>query len=237
MTRSGRNRRRSSRHCHWSLDAAVAPHVAVPHAHSAGQRIFADDAAADALPAQPDDLRGASRGHLAHAERLPSRFDDGVRGLRREPEPERLRLLRNSADLYLNEPLSGPTLEEWWGWRPMTPDGLPFIGRSPAFDNVYLAAGHGMLGVSMAPATGKLVAELLSESTVAHRSGALRRVAESLTSTRAARPRQGVAVTRTRTRPKSLENRYGARSPSVRWQYAPGKSAAARGAALSAMSG
>jgi D-amino-acid dehydrogenase len=75
---------------------------------------------------------------------------------------DRLRLLRESADLYLKEPLSGPTLEEWWGWRPMTPDGLPLIGRVPALENVYLAAGHGMLGVSMAPATGKLVAELLT---------------------------------------------------------------------------
>jgi D-amino-acid dehydrogenase len=75
---------------------------------------------------------------------------------------DRLRLLRESAALYLKEPLTRSALEEWWGWRPMTPDGLPFIGCTPAFDNVYLAAGHGMLGVSMAPATGKLVAELLS---------------------------------------------------------------------------
>jgi D-amino-acid dehydrogenase len=75
---------------------------------------------------------------------------------------DRLRLLRESADLYLKEPLTRPAFEEWWGWRPMTPDGLPFIGRTSAFDNVYLAAGHGMLGVSMAPATGKLVVELLS---------------------------------------------------------------------------
>jgi D-amino-acid dehydrogenase len=76
--------------------------------------------------------------------------------------PDRLTLLRESAALYLKEPGSGPTLEEWWGWRPMTPDGLPFIGRLQAFDNVYLAAGHCMLGVSMAPATGKLVAELMT---------------------------------------------------------------------------
>jgi D-amino-acid dehydrogenase len=79
--------------------------------------------------------------------------------------PERLRLLRESAALYLKEPVSGPTLEEWWGWRPMTPDGLPLIGRVPAFDNVFLAAGHGMLGVSMSPATGKLVTELVTGQT------------------------------------------------------------------------
>jgi D-amino-acid dehydrogenase len=51
--------------------------------------------------------------------------------------------------------------EEWFGWRPMTPDGLPLIGSSPALSNVVIAAGHNMLGLSMAPATGRLVAELL----------------------------------------------------------------------------
>jgi|HubBroStandDraft_6_1064221.scaffolds.fasta_scaffold146690_2 D-amino-acid dehydrogenase len=76
--------------------------------------------------------------------------------------PARLRLLRESAALYFKEPLAGPTLEEWWGWRPMTPDGLPLIGPIPAFDNLFLAAGHGTLGVSMSPATGKLVAELMT---------------------------------------------------------------------------
>ena len=47
----------------------------------------------------------------------------------------------------------------------MTPDSLPFIGPVPAIGNVYLAAGHGMLGVSMSPATGRLVAELVSGQT------------------------------------------------------------------------
>jgi D-amino-acid dehydrogenase len=43
----------------------------------------------------------------------------------------------------------------------MTYDGKPIIDRSPILDNVFLAAGHNMLGLSMAPATGKLIAELL----------------------------------------------------------------------------
>jgi D-amino-acid dehydrogenase len=79
--------------------------------------------------------------------------------------PDRLRLLREGAELYLREPWTEPVAESWWGWRPMTPDSLPYIGAVPAFDNVYLAAGHGMLGVSMSPATGKLIAELVSGQT------------------------------------------------------------------------
>ena len=47
----------------------------------------------------------------------------------------------------------------------MTPESLPFIGAMPAFDNVYLAAGHGMLGVSMSPATGRLISEMVSGQT------------------------------------------------------------------------
>jgi len=58
--------------------------------------------------------------------------------------------------------VSEPIEERWYGWRPMTTDSKPIIGRSPAFDNVWIAAGTNMLGLSMAPATGKLIAELLN---------------------------------------------------------------------------
>jgi D-amino-acid dehydrogenase len=74
--------------------------------------------------------------------------------------PERLQLLKDGSTDYLKEPYCEPVLESWYGWRPMTFDSLPIIDRSPKFDNVYIAAGHNMLGLSMATATGKLIAEL-----------------------------------------------------------------------------
>jgi D-amino-acid dehydrogenase len=76
----------------------------------------------------------------------------------------RLELLRRGAARYLQEPYCEPVQEAWFGWRPMTYHGRPIIDRSPAMSNVLIAAGHGMLGLSMAPATGKLVAELLCGS-------------------------------------------------------------------------
>jgi D-amino-acid dehydrogenase len=81
-------------------------------------------------------------------------YDDSIR-------PERLQLLKDGASAYLREPYCEPVLEEWFGWRPMTYDGLPIIDRSPKYENVFIAAGHNMLGLSMAPATGKLVTELI----------------------------------------------------------------------------
>jgi D-amino-acid dehydrogenase len=76
----------------------------------------------------------------------------------------RLDLLRAGARPYLHEPYTEPVEEEWYGWRPMTPDGKPVIDQSPSMKNVFIAAGHNMLGLSMAPATGKLIAELVSDA-------------------------------------------------------------------------
>ena len=44
----------------------------------------------------------------------------------------------------------------------MTWDGLPYIDRTPRFENVWVAAGHNMLGLSMGTATGKLIAEMIT---------------------------------------------------------------------------
>lgn len=48
----------------------------------------------------------------------------------------------------------------WYGFRPCSPDGLPYIGYAKGISNLIVAGGHGMMGVSLAPATGKLVTEL-----------------------------------------------------------------------------
>jgi len=51
------------------------------------------------------------------------------------------------------------------GLRPMTPDGMPVIGQVPNVPNVFIATGHAMLGVTLAPATAKLLADLIFSGT------------------------------------------------------------------------
>ncbi len=57
-----------------------------------------------------------------------------------------------------------PESSVWHGFRPCSPDGLPYIGRTKNMDNLIVATGHGMMGLSLGPATGKLVAEVLGNS-------------------------------------------------------------------------
>jgi D-amino-acid dehydrogenase len=62
----------------------------------------------------------------------------------------------------------------WHGLRPCSPDGLPFIGRAQSIRNLIVAAGHGMMGISLGPGTGKLVAEIAEEKQTSVDLGALR---------------------------------------------------------------
>ncbi|ASZ14239.1 FAD-dependent oxidoreductase [Chitinophaga pendula] len=51
----------------------------------------------------------------------------------------------------------------WHGFRPCSPDGLPYIGYTKRYNNLLMATGHAMMGMSLGPATGKLIAELAME--------------------------------------------------------------------------
>lgn len=74
----------------------------------------------------------------------------------------RLDAIRRGAADFLREPEGPQVNEEWYGWRPMTPDDLPIIGRAPNCENLTIATGHGMLGVTLSAVTGLLVSEIIT---------------------------------------------------------------------------
>lgn len=77
----------------------------------------------------------------------------------------RVKGIANSiSNYYPDLKIELPEVEKVWsGLRPCSPDGLPYIGRLPQYPNCIVATGHGMMGLSLGAATGKLIAELLSE--------------------------------------------------------------------------
>jgi D-amino-acid dehydrogenase len=75
----------------------------------------------------------------------------------------RVAAIRKGAEQYLPGLNQARVIEIWRGLRPCTPDGLPIISRSDSFGNLFIAAGHAMLGMSLGPVTGKLVSQLVNE--------------------------------------------------------------------------
>ena len=65
-----------------------------------------------------------------------------------------------AAEAYLQIERVAPNEEPWRGLRPCAPDGLPILGRTRAYENLIVATGHAMLGMSLGPITGKLVAQV-----------------------------------------------------------------------------
>ncbi|MBB4661407.1 NAD(P)/FAD-dependent oxidoreductase [Conexibacter arvalis] len=76
---------------------------------------------------------------------------------RRSPDPERVRALEDVArDTFGGWRDAAPA---WMGARPIVPDGLPVVGRLPGLVNAYAATGYSMLGMTISPASGELLAE------------------------------------------------------------------------------
>ena len=87
-----------------------------------------------------------------------------IAGINEEINPARIRGITNSVSNYYPNfrPEDFRDVKPWCGLRPVTPDGLPYIGRTRRYENLTIATGHAMLGLSLGPITGKLVAEVLS---------------------------------------------------------------------------
>ncbi len=90
-----------------------------------------------------------------------------IAGLNEDINPVRVRGIIKSALQYFpafkESDFDG--VQPWRGLRPCSPDGLPYVGRTAKFANLSVATGHAMMGLSLGPITGKLMAQILSGET------------------------------------------------------------------------
>jgi len=90
-----------------------------------------------------------------------------ITGMDESIDPDRVRGITQSIPRYYPDfkPEDFRDLPVWRGLRPCSPDGLPYLGRFGRYENLSTATGHAMMGLSLAPITGKLMAEVLSDET------------------------------------------------------------------------
>ena len=88
-----------------------------------------------------------------------------VTSIGKPPRMNRVKGILNSLKQYLPEfdiPVPKPE-QVWFGYRPCSADGLPYIGRAGKWKNLVVATGHSMIGLSLGAGTGKLVGEIMNE--------------------------------------------------------------------------
>jgi D-amino-acid dehydrogenase len=110
--------------------------------------VMFSDAHVATLPLGPTTLR------LAGTMEFDGRFE-GI-------DPRRVRAIIEGVKPLLRQADWGSVRDEWVAPRPMTPDGVPYIGVVPGRRRIYVAAGHNMLGFSLAPATGQVMTEMMT---------------------------------------------------------------------------
>ena len=93
-----------------------------------------------------------------------------IAGLNEDISLLRVRRIINSFCRYFPEfrPEDFNGVPPWRGLRPCSPDGLPFVGRTAKLQNLSVATGHAMMGLSLGPITGKVMAEILAGDKPAH---------------------------------------------------------------------
>jgi D-amino-acid dehydrogenase len=89
-----------------------------------------------------------------------------IAGLDESINPVRVQGIIEAACRYFPafQPADFQGIQPWRGLRPVSPDGLPYLGRTRRHPNVTLATGHAMLGLSLAPITGRLVSDIVSDT-------------------------------------------------------------------------
>jgi D-amino-acid dehydrogenase len=88
-----------------------------------------------------------------------------IAGLNESINPARVRGIINAVSRYFPDFKSEDfrDVKPWSGLRPCSPDGLPYVGRFAAYENLSTATGHAMMGLSLGPITGELLAAILCD--------------------------------------------------------------------------
>ncbi len=81
------------------------------------------------------------------------------------PRMARVEGILNAVESFFPEfKVPMPSVDKiWYGYRPCSADGLPYLGRTKKWKNVVFATGHAMVGLSLGAGTGKIVSEIINE--------------------------------------------------------------------------
>ncbi|MGA2892603.1 MAG: FAD-dependent oxidoreductase [Xanthobacteraceae bacterium] len=147
----------------WAQDLLKALGIRLPlavkrgyHRHFRGQ--------GNAALSRP--ILDAENGYVLAPMEQGIRLTTGVEFAARDAEPTPVqfdRLMPAARQLFaLGEPVEA---QPWLGARPCLPDSRPVISRAPRFSGLWLACGHGHWGLTLGPATGRLIAEMMTGAT------------------------------------------------------------------------
>jgi D-amino-acid dehydrogenase len=111
-------------------------------------------------------LLDADNGYLITPMEMGIRMTTGVEFAAREAKPTPVqfnRIMPRARELF---PLGAHADETtWMGCRPCFPDSRPVIGRAPGLNGLWLAIGHAHWGLTLGPATGRMIAEMMAGQT------------------------------------------------------------------------
>jgi D-amino-acid dehydrogenase len=136
-----------------------------------GVRVRQEAAKGYSVTARGQGTRPTRPLYLGEAKVGCSPFEGGVRlagtleltGIDLSLHPRRLAAVANAATTYLKDWRPTDPELEWTGLRPLPADSLPLIGAVPGRPGLFVATGHGMLGITLAPSTGAALAPLVLE--------------------------------------------------------------------------
>ena len=111
--------------------------------------------------------------YLSEAKVVVTPLEDSLRlagmmelaGLNHRISQHRVKAIRHAAQGYFGQAENLDIIEVKCGLRPCSPDGLPIIDRYPGYNNLFITTGHGMLGITLAPLSGKLISQLVNSQT------------------------------------------------------------------------